>query len=763
MSGSTFADALSDPGVSALLGAAQGFGQAAMPTRMPTPWGAVLGAGAGGLEQGLKTGQALQQGQQQLQASQMQNQMTKMYLGALPGAVAGAGTPAGPQTLSPAPSPSSTSNTMPLQTFAMRVNGSENSTGNPAALNASGPGGKPSSSAMGDGQFIDSTWLPLYKQTFPDKAAGMTDAQILAQRADSGTATAMTGAYAKQNAPILQAAGVPPTAANLAMAHRYGPEGGIAVANANPNTPLSGVLGSDAIKANPTWANMTAGQARGAAAMRYGQVPVDFGGGVTPPASSPYLVAPDQFVRLGQLALMRGDPASAAKLFEMSQTPAGGPGYAMSPNGTGFAVPGGKADPRVLFGDAGATAAGTKTGEAPFVAPQQVDVLTTDVAGKPVLDPTGNPTFHKQLMTVPQANAFAAANGPGAGLVAPSGVAGPPAPTPAQMPYDQRLGGMHIDPLSRTAVKNPEPLQITLPGGQKVQGHMNPASPFDPEGTPGTFVPVVTAPAPGTQSTGAASPVVTALPPDVVEGREELTKNLFGKDADSYVAANNTQGWLNQINHAADVMNKAGNVYQTGPYAPQRLALMGAINDAGRTLNLGQPFDLNAISSAEEMRKATTTAGFELSSHYEGHARQAAATIMNATSAVPGMSNSPQGVRLVSNGINEGAQSAKDMHEYNIARFSGQDPYGIAPGSVGARGGAGLESSEADFVKAFPASMYANRAISTVQPFAVKTDADLANYLPGTFVQYKGNTIQVPQRPGAPPIPMYLVRPAVSQ
>jgi hypothetical protein len=41
------------------------------------------------------------------------------------------------------------------------------------------------------------------------------------------------------------------------------------------------VLGADAIKANPTWANMTAGQVRGTATMRYGTGPVDFGGGGT--------------------------------------------------------------------------------------------------------------------------------------------------------------------------------------------------------------------------------------------------------------------------------------------------------------------------------------------------------------------------------------------------------------------------------------------------------------------------------------------------
>ena len=47
--------ALLDPGVDALLGAAQGFGQAALPSRLPVPLGAALGMGAGGALQGVQT------------------------------------------------------------------------------------------------------------------------------------------------------------------------------------------------------------------------------------------------------------------------------------------------------------------------------------------------------------------------------------------------------------------------------------------------------------------------------------------------------------------------------------------------------------------------------------------------------------------------------------------------------------------------------------------------------------------------------------
>lgn len=300
MSGSSVFDALTDPGVSALFGAAQGFANAALPQRMPTPFGAVLGLGAGGALQGVKTSQALQLANQQTQAAKMANLVTASSLPLMLSKN---------QVLSdlwqhpekmqqmmnggPMPTPSSvpadTSGLTPVSTFVQKVNGSENATGNPGALNASGPGGTPSSSAVGNGQFIKGTWLPLFKQTFPDLAAGKSDDDILALRADPNMSTAMTAAYAQQNAQTLQAKGVPPTAANLAMAHRYGPDGAIAVVQADPSAPLSSLLGSDAMRANPTWSGLTAGQVRGNATMRYGSAPVAFGAGTPSDGTSPAL------------------------------------------------------------------------------------------------------------------------------------------------------------------------------------------------------------------------------------------------------------------------------------------------------------------------------------------------------------------------------------------------------------------------------------------------------------------------------------------
>lgn len=282
---------------------------------------------------------------------------------------------------------------------------------------------------------------------------------------------------------------------------------------------------------------------------------------------------------------------------------------------------------------------------------------------------------------------------------------------------DLRQGGMTLLPDGKggwTVAKNPELREVEGPTGQKTFVHVNPASPFAAPGTPGEASPVL---GPNGQ------PAVAAIPPQVQSQRTEAGNEFMGKEQDQYQAAQNTQAWLNQIDHAASVMKLGGPGYMTGPFAPQRYALMSMANDLGRSFKVKESslFDQPAVASWEEMKKATNTAGFELSSHYEGHARQAAQTIQTAMNSVPAETNSPQGLQLVSAGIREGSQSAIDSHEYKQLVNN-------------ATQGAGLTNAETDFYKAHPATQYANRAISNITPFTIKGPDEFQKYLPGTFV-----------------------------
>lgn len=137
--------------------------------------------------------------------------------------------------------------------FATKIAGLENNTGNPAAQN-------PNSSAMGNGQFLNGTWLPLIKQARPDLASNMSDDQLLALRANPQISQQMIVENAKRNAQLFDQVGLPSNMTTLALAHRFGPQVAVAMLHSPDNTPIASLVGQDVITANPTIAHQTVGQ-----------------------------------------------------------------------------------------------------------------------------------------------------------------------------------------------------------------------------------------------------------------------------------------------------------------------------------------------------------------------------------------------------------------------------------------------------------------------------------------------------------------------
>lgn len=129
-----------------------------------------------------------------------------------------------------------------LKHFVDRVVGAE-SGGDPRARN-------PNSTATGVGQFIESTWLDLFRRYYPQQAATMGRDAILALRNDSEVSRRLIEAYAKENADALQKAGLAVTEANLHLAHFLGVGGAIKVLKAAPDTPVANLLPQSAISAN---------------------------------------------------------------------------------------------------------------------------------------------------------------------------------------------------------------------------------------------------------------------------------------------------------------------------------------------------------------------------------------------------------------------------------------------------------------------------------------------------------------------------------
>jgi hypothetical protein len=147
--------------------------------------------------------------------------------------------------------------------YADRIAGAENSSGNTNARN-------PNSSATGDGQFIDSTWLNLMKKYAPRKVEGKSRAEVLQTRADPELSREMIGHYRTENLQELRAMGLPANDQTASLAHFLGPKGAASVLKASNDAPLSSVLPSTVLSANKFLRGKTVGDLLDWAADRIG-------------------------------------------------------------------------------------------------------------------------------------------------------------------------------------------------------------------------------------------------------------------------------------------------------------------------------------------------------------------------------------------------------------------------------------------------------------------------------------------------------------
>ncbi|UUV43215.1 tape measure protein [Rhodobacter phage RcCWillis] len=156
-----------------------------------------------------------------------------------------------------------------MGSYVDRVVGIESS-GNPNAQPRL-PNGELASSALGLGQFIESTWLRMFREYFPDRAANMSREAILAMRTDAALSRQMIELYARENAEVLQRAGVAVNDASLYLAHFLGPQGAAGVMAAAASTPVDQILSAGQINANRSvLEGRNAGEVRDWAARRMG-------------------------------------------------------------------------------------------------------------------------------------------------------------------------------------------------------------------------------------------------------------------------------------------------------------------------------------------------------------------------------------------------------------------------------------------------------------------------------------------------------------
>ena len=132
----------------------------------------------------------------------------------------------------------------------------ENPSRDPAAQN-------PYSSAGGNNQIIDGTWLELLNKHKPELVQGKTKEELLAMKLNGDLNNEMAGAYDKDNAKFLASNGIAPTPNLLNAAYRAGPQGALAIfqaARTNPNTLVKDVAPDMAKPGNNGAGNLTVGQ-----------------------------------------------------------------------------------------------------------------------------------------------------------------------------------------------------------------------------------------------------------------------------------------------------------------------------------------------------------------------------------------------------------------------------------------------------------------------------------------------------------------------
>lgn len=134
-----------------------------------------------------------------------------------------------------------------------------------AIRRAEGTGRNPRSSAQGQYQFTDGTFVQEFRRAFPDVAQGRSDQDILRFRnaplQDGRRIEDILGpAFTQRNAQTLQQAGFQPVGGNVYLAHHFGANGAINLLRADPSTPMERLVSPQVIEANPFLRGATAGQ-----------------------------------------------------------------------------------------------------------------------------------------------------------------------------------------------------------------------------------------------------------------------------------------------------------------------------------------------------------------------------------------------------------------------------------------------------------------------------------------------------------------------
>ncbi len=115
--------------------------------------------------------------------------------------------------------------------------------GNPEAMSST-------STAVGAGQFIESTWLATVRKHKPELLKGRTRKEVLDLRTDPQISREITVKYAEDNIEKLEKKNIPITPENVYLSHFLGPTAAPKVLKADPDKQLAQLLPKRVLNAN---------------------------------------------------------------------------------------------------------------------------------------------------------------------------------------------------------------------------------------------------------------------------------------------------------------------------------------------------------------------------------------------------------------------------------------------------------------------------------------------------------------------------------